>query len=108
MKSKISLFITIISLIGFLGACKDTPKKTTSSHTTKTTPKEANNDIEKIEHEEDDEKITQKVDNLIDSENKLEKLNENDGPVQPQNNPTILQNWTNHQDNLSSPLNRNY
>ncbi|WP_231273064.1 hypothetical protein [Helicobacter pylori] len=112
MKSKITHFIAISFVLSLFSACKDDPKKSSQSHqnnhqTTKKTQNnqnnQANNDMEKIEHEEDDEKTTKEVNDLIDEENKAENAN----PSQKRTN-NVLQRATNHQDNLSSPLNRNY
>ncbi|GAA7119235.1 lipoprotein [Helicobacter pylori] len=114
MKSKITHFIAISFVLSLFSACKDDPKKSSQSHqnNTKTTKNnqnnQANNDVEKIEHEEDDEKTTKEVNDLIDEENKVDELNEeNANPSQKRTN-NVLQRATNHQDNLSSPLNRNY
>ncbi|GAA9307654.1 lipoprotein [Helicobacter pylori] len=114
MKSKITHFIAISFVLSLFSACKDDPKKSSQSHqnNTKTTQNnpinQANKDIKKIEHEEDDEKTTKEVNDLIDEENKVDELNEeNANPSQKRTN-NVLQRATNHQDNLSSPLNRNY
>lgn len=118
MKSKITHFIAISFVLSLFSACKDEPKKSSQSHqnNTKTTKKtqnnqnnQANNDVEKIEHEEDDdEKTTKEVNDLIDEENKVDEFNkENADPSQKRTN-NVLRRATNHQDNLSSPLNRNY
>lgn len=114
MKSKITHFIAISFVLSLFSACKDDPKKSSQSHqnnhqTTKNNPiNQANNDVKKIEHEEDDEKTTKEVNDLIDEENKVDELNEeNANPSQKRTN-NVLQRATNHQDNLSSPLNRNY
>ncbi len=114
MKSKITHFIAISFVLSLFSACKDEPKKSSQSHqnntkTTKNNPiNQANKDIKKIEHEEDDEKTTKEVNDLIDEENKIDEFNEeNANPSQKRTN-NVLQRATNHQDNLSSPLNRNY
>ncbi|WRA30509.1 hypothetical protein E5L34_07385 [Helicobacter pylori] len=114
MKSKITHFIAISFVLILFSACKDDPKKSSQSHqnntkTTKNNPiNQANNDIRKIEHEEEDEKTTKEVNDLIDEENKIDEINEeNANPSQKRTN-NVLQRATNHQDNLSSPLNRNY
>ncbi len=114
MKSKITHFIAISFVLSLFSACKDEPKKSSQSHqnntkTTKNNPiNQANNDIKKIEHEEEDEKATKEVNDLIDEENKIDEFNEeNANPSQKRTN-NVLQRATNHQDNLSSPLNRNY
>ncbi|GAA9904220.1 lipoprotein [Helicobacter pylori] len=114
MKSKITHFIAISFVLSLFSACKDEPKKSSQSHqnntkTTKNNPiNQANNDIRKIKHEEDDEKTTKEVNDLIDEENKVDEFNkENADPSQKRTN-NVLQRATNHQDNLSSPLNRNY
>ncbi|GAA9105509.1 lipoprotein [Helicobacter pylori] len=114
MKSKITHFIAISFVLSLFSACKDDPKKSSQSHqnntkTTKNNPiNQANNDIKKIEHEEYDEKTTKEVNDLIDEENKVDEFNkENADPSQKRTN-NVLQRATNHQDNLSSPLNRNY
>ncbi|WP_139549091.1 hypothetical protein [Helicobacter pylori] len=114
MKSKITHFIAISFVLSLFSACKDEPKKSSQSHqnNTKTTQNnpinQANKDIKKIEHEEDDEKTTKEVNDLIDEENKIDEFNEeNANPSQKRTN-NVLQRATNHQDNLSSPLNRNY
>ncbi len=114
MKSKITHFIAISFVLSLFSACKDEPKKSSQSHqnnhqtTKKTQNNQANNDVEKIEHEEDDEKTTKEVNDLINEENKIDEINEeNANPSQKRTN-NVLQRATNHQDNLSSPLNRNY
>ncbi|UOS57994.1 hypothetical protein MPG54_00030 [Helicobacter pylori] len=114
MKSKITHFIAISFVLSLFSACKDDPKKSSQSHqnnhqtTKKTQNNQANNDVKKIEHEEDDEKTTKEVNDLIDEENKVDEFNkENADPSQKRTN-NVLQRATNHQDNLSSPLNRNY
>ncbi|GAA8825388.1 lipoprotein [Helicobacter pylori] len=117
MKSKITHFIAISFVLSLFSACKDDPKKSSQSHqnnhqTTKKTQNnqnnQANNDVKKIEHEEDDEKTTKEVNDLIDEENKVDEFNkENADPSQKRTN-NVLQRATNHQDNLSSPLNRKY
>ncbi|MBH0272472.1 hypothetical protein I6746_05900 [Helicobacter pylori] len=111
MKSKITHFIAISFVLSLFSACKDDPKKSSQSHqnntkTTKNNP--ANNDIRKIEHEEEDEKVTKEVNDLINNENKIDEINEeNTDPSQKRTN-NVLQRATNHQDNLNSPLNRKY
>ncbi|GAA7342095.1 lipoprotein [Helicobacter pylori] len=114
MKSKITHFIAISFVLSLFSACKDDPKKSSQSHqnnhqtTKKTQNNQANNDVEKIEHEEYNEKTTKEVNDLIDEENKVDEFNkENADPSQKRTN-NVLQRATNHQDNLSSPLNRNY
>ncbi|GAA9586469.1 lipoprotein [Helicobacter pylori] len=114
MKSKITHFIAISFVLSLFIACKDEPKKSSQSHqnNTKTTQNnpinQANKDIKKIEHEEDDEKTTKEVNDLINEENKIDEINEeNANPSQKRTN-NVLKRATNHQDNLSSPLNRNY
>ncbi|GAA6809187.1 lipoprotein [Helicobacter pylori] len=117
MKSKITHFIAISFVLSLFSACKDDPKKLSQSHqnnhqTTKKTQNnqnnQANNDVEKIEHEEDDEKTTKEVNDLIDEENKVDELNEENANLSQKRTNNVLQRATNHQDNLSSPLNRNY
>ncbi|GAA7061975.1 lipoprotein [Helicobacter pylori] len=111
MKSKITHFIAISFVLSLFSACKDEPKKSSQSHqnNTKTTQNnQANNDIKKIEHEEDDEKTTKEVNDLIDEENKVDELNEENADLSQKRTNNVLQRATNHQDNLSSPLNRNY
>ncbi|MGL2580788.1 hypothetical protein ACQJ5D_01995 [Helicobacter pylori] len=112
MKSKITHFIAISFVLSLFSACKDEPKKSSQSHqnNTKTNPiNQANNDIRKIEHEEEDEKATKEVNDLINNENKIDEINneENADPSQKRTN-NVLQRATNHQDNLNSPLNRKY
>ncbi|WQZ19868.1 hypothetical protein KVJ68_07065 [Helicobacter pylori] len=114
MKSKITHFIAISFVLSLFSACKDEPKKSSQSHqnntkTTKNNPiNQANKDIKKIEHEEEDEKVTKEVNDLINEENKIDEINEeNVNPSQKRTN-NVLQRATNHQDNISSPLNRNY
>ncbi|MGL2758691.1 hypothetical protein ACQJ8U_00415 [Helicobacter pylori] len=116
MKSKITHFIAISFVLSLFSACKDDPKKLSQSHqnnhqTTKKTQNnqnnQANNDVEKIEHEED-EKTTKEVNDLIDEENKVDELNEENADLSQKRTNNVLQRATNHQDNLSSPLNRNY
>ncbi len=107
MKSKITHFIAISFVLSLLIACKDEPKKSSQSHQNNPI-NQANKDIKKIEHEEDDEKTTKEVNDLINEENKIDEINEeNANPSQKRTN-NVLQRATNHQDNLSSPLNRNY
>ncbi len=117
MKSKITYFIAISFVLSLFSACKDEPKKSSQSHQNnhQTTKKmqnnpnnQANNDVEKIEHEEDDEKTTKEVDDLIDEENKVDEFNEENADPSQKRTNNVLQRATNHQDNLSSPLNRNY
>lgn len=66
MKSKITHFIAISFVLSLFSACKDEPKKSSQSHQnntkiTKNNPiNQANNDIRKIEHEEEDEKPPKK------------------------------------------------
>ncbi|GAA9915201.1 lipoprotein [Helicobacter pylori] len=118
MKSKITHFIAISFVLSLFSACKDDPKKSSQSHqnnhqTTKKTQNnqnnQANNDVEKIEHEEeDDEKTTKEVNDLIDEENKVDELNKENADLSQKRTNNVLQRATNHQDNLSSPLNRNY
>ncbi|GAA8046324.1 hypothetical protein [Helicobacter pylori] len=114
MKSKITHFIAISFVLSLFSACKDDPKKLSQSHqnnhqtTKKTQNNQANNDVEKIEHEEDDEKTTKEVNDLIDEENKVDELNEENADLSQKRTNNVLQRATNHQDNLSSPLNRNY
>lgn len=115
MKSKITHFIAISFVLSLLSACKDEPKKSSQSHqnNTKTTQNnpinQPNKDIKKIEHEEENEKVTKEVDDLINNENKIDEINneENADPSQKRTN-NVLQRATNHQDNLNSPLNRKY
>ncbi|WQS70167.1 hypothetical protein KVC68_07420 [Helicobacter pylori] len=115
MKSKITHFIAISFVLSLFSACKDEPKKSSQSHqnntkTTKNNPiNQANKDIRKIEHEEEDEKVTKEVNDLINNENKIDEINneENLDPSQKRTN-NVLQRATNHQDNLNSPLNRKY
>ncbi|MFT2640303.1 hypothetical protein [Helicobacter pylori] len=122
MKSKITHFIAISFVLSLfsaykVSAYKDDPKKSSQSHqnnhqTTKKTQNnqnnQANNDVKKIEHEEDDEKTTKEVNDLIDEENKVDELNEENADLSQKRTNNVLQRATNHQDNLSSPLNRNY
>ncbi|WRC64499.1 hypothetical protein E5K98_07190 [Helicobacter pylori] len=114
MKSKITHFIAISFVLSLFSACKDDPKKSSQSHqnnhqtTKKMQNNQANNDMEKIEHEEDDEKTTKEVNDLIDEENKVDELNEENADLSQKRTNNVLQRATNHQDNLSSPLNRNY
>ncbi|WRF39820.1 hypothetical protein E5E53_07155 [Helicobacter pylori] len=114
MKSKITHFIAISFVLSLFSACKDDPKKSSQSHqnntkTTKNHPiNQASNDVKKIEHEEDDEKTTKEVNDLIDEENKVDELNEENADLSQKRTNNVLQRATNHQDNLSSPLNRNY
>ncbi|UOR64976.1 hypothetical protein MPG64_00030 [Helicobacter pylori] len=116
MKSKITHFIAISFVLSLFSACKDDPKKSSQSHQNnhQTTKKmnnqnnQANNDVKKIEHEEDDEKTTKEVNDLIDEENKVDELNEENADLSQKRTNNVLQRATNHQDNLSSPLNRNY
>ncbi|MFT2773379.1 hypothetical protein ACMWP0_01900 [Helicobacter pylori] len=114
MKSKITHFIAISFVLSLFSACKDDPKKSSQSHqnnhqtTKKMQNNQANNDVKKIEHEEDDEKTTKEVNDLIDEENKVDELNEENADLSQKRTNNVLQRATNHQDNLSSPLNRNY
>ncbi|MFT2743676.1 hypothetical protein ACMWPM_00425 [Helicobacter pylori] len=114
MKSKITHFIAISFVLSLFSACKDDPKKSSQSHqnnhqiTKKTQNNQANNDVKKIEHEEDDEKTTKEANDLIDEENKVDEINEENADLSQKRTNNVLQRATNHQDNLSSPLNRNY
>ncbi|WRC26304.1 hypothetical protein KVE60_07180 [Helicobacter pylori] len=114
MKSKITHFIAISFVLSLFSACKDDPKKSSQSHQNnhqtakKTQNDQANNDVKKIEHEEDDEKTTKEVNDLIDEENKVDEINEENADLSQKRTNNVLQRATNHQDNLSSPLNRNY
>ncbi|GAA7689182.1 lipoprotein [Helicobacter pylori] len=114
MKSKITHFIAISFVLSLFSACKDDPKKSSQSHqnnikTTKNNPiNPANNDIRKIEHEEDNEKATKEVNDLINNENKIDEINEENADPSQKRTNNVLQRATNHQDNLSSPLNRKY
>ncbi len=114
MKSKITHFIAISFVLSLFSACKDDPKKSSQSHqnnhqtTKKMQNNQANNDVKKIEHEEDDEKTTKEVNDLIDEENKADEINEENADLSQKKTNNVLQRATNHQDNLSSPLNRNY
>ncbi|MFP6118134.1 hypothetical protein ACLGA5_02945 [Helicobacter pylori] len=114
MKSKITHFIAISFVLSLFSACKDEPKKSSQSHqnNTKTTQNnpinQANKDIKKIEHEEEDEKATKEVNDLINEENKIDEINEENANLSQKRTNNVLQRATNHQDNLSSPLNRNY
>lgn len=114
MKSKITHFIAISFVLSLFSACKDDPKKSSQSHqnnhqtTKKTQNDQANNDVKKIEHEEDDEKTTKEVNDLIDEKNKADEINEENADLSQKRTNNVLQRATNHQDNLSSPLNRNY
>ncbi|GAA8876648.1 lipoprotein [Helicobacter pylori] len=114
MKSKITHFIAISFVLSLFIACKDEVKKSSQSHqnNTKTTQNnpidQANKDIKKIEHEEDDEKTTKEVNDLIDEENKVDEINKENADLSQKRTNNVLQRATNHQDNLSSPLNRNY
>ncbi|GAA8984917.1 lipoprotein [Helicobacter pylori] len=114
MKSKITHFIAISFVLSLFIACKDEVKKSSQSHqnNTKTTQNnpidQANKDIKKIEHEEYDEKTTKEVNDLIDEENKVDEINKENADLSQKRTNNVLQRATNHQDNLSSPLNRNY
>ncbi|WRC32071.1 hypothetical protein KVE20_01370 [Helicobacter pylori] len=114
MKSKITHFIAISFVLSLFSACKDDPKKSSQSHqnnhqtTKKTQNDQANNDVKKIEHEEDNEKTTKEVNDLIDEENKVDEINEENADLSQKRTNNVLRRATNHQDNLSSPLNRNY
>lgn len=114
MKSKITHFIAISFVLSLFSACKDEPKKSSQSHqnNTKTTQNnpinQANKDIKKIEHEEEDEKTTKEVNDLINEENKIDEINEENANLSQKRTNNVLQRATNHQDNLSSPINRNY
>ncbi|GAA8961348.1 lipoprotein [Helicobacter pylori] len=114
MKSKITHFIAISFVLSLFIACKDEVKKSSQSHqnNTKTTQNnpidQANKDIKKIEHEEDDEKTTKEVNDLIDEENKVDEINKENADLSQKRTNNVLQRATNHRDNLSSPLNRNY
>ncbi|GAA9634641.1 hypothetical protein HpVa147_25220 [Helicobacter pylori] len=48
------------------------------------------------------------MNDLIDEENKVDELNEENADLSQKRTNNVLQRATNHQDNLSSPLNRNY
>ncbi|GAA9634705.1 hypothetical protein HpVa147_25230 [Helicobacter pylori] len=48
------------------------------------------------------------MNDLIDEENKVDELNEENADLSQKRTNNVLQRATNHRDNLSSPLNRNY
>lgn len=115
----------VLSLGGLfvLQGCKDTPKSSSQQvkaskksadkeELDKLTPvQQANQDaaLEKsLEHRIDDAKTTQRVDRIVDEENAIQDATQGTGPLYTPQNGNILQNWTNHQDNLASPLNHNY
>ncbi len=118
------LRVLLLSVVGVLvlHGCKDTSKSSSQQPTqakganqqaSKQTPQQqqAAQDaaLEKsLEHQIDDEKTTQKVDNIINEENAIQDATQGTGPIYTPQGGNILQNWTNHQDNLASPLNGNY
>lgn len=89
MKSKITHFIAISFVLSLFSACKDDPKKSSQSH-------------------QNNHQTTKEVNDLIDEENKVDELNEENADLSQKRTNNVLQRATNHQDNLSSPLNRNY
>ncbi|GAA6797464.1 lipoprotein [Helicobacter pylori] len=89
MKSKITHFIAISFVLSLFSACKDDPKKSSQSH-------------------QNNHQTTKEVNDLIDEENKVDEINEENADLSQKRTNNVLQRATNHQDNLSSPLNRNY
>ncbi|WP_260321512.1 hypothetical protein [Helicobacter gastrofelis] len=61
-----------------------------------------------LDHRIDDAKTTDRVDRIVDEENAVQEATQGTGPLYTPQNSNILQNWTNHEDNLASPLNHNY
>ncbi|BCZ17847.1 lipoprotein [Helicobacter sp. NHP19-003] len=133
MNSKLLRFLgfSVLAVMGALGlqACKDTSK--TSSQKAKPADAEVvnqakdadpealnkmtpvkgnqNNSIESgLDHRIDDAKTTDKIDRIVDEENAVQEATQGTGPLYTPQNSNILQNWTNHEDNLASPLNHNY
>ncbi|WP_104749087.1 hypothetical protein [Helicobacter cynogastricus] len=92
-----------------LGACKDTAKSSKATPMAPTKMTQAQDPaLENLEHKIDDAKTTQRLERIIDTENAIQDATRSTGPMfTPQSN-NILQNWNNHEDNLSSPLNHNY
>ncbi len=102
------LFSLCALLIGclLLGGCKDTARSSKSAPVQNIGTQDPT--LESLEHKLDDAKTTQRLDNIINTENAIQDATQPTGPMfTPQNN-NVLQNWNNHEDNLSSPLNHNY
>ncbi|WP_104690742.1 hypothetical protein [Helicobacter heilmannii] len=68
----------------------------------------ANNIESGLDHQIDDAKTTNKIDRIVDEENAIQEATQGTSPIYTPQNSNILQNWTNHEDNLASPLNHNY
>ncbi|WP_121756567.1 hypothetical protein [Helicobacter felis] len=92
----------------WLGACKDSAKSTKATPTPTKTTQAQDPALENLEHKMDDAKTTQRIDRIIDTENAIQDATQSTGPIFTPQNSNILQNWNNHEDNLSSPLNHNY
>ncbi|WP_163499216.1 hypothetical protein [Helicobacter suis] len=114
------LSVSVLVSAGILiQGCKDTHKSSKSSSQqakpadaralNKMTPAQQDAALEsELEHKADNAKTTQRVDQLVDEENAIQEATQGTGPLYSPQNGNILQNWTNHQDNLASPLNHNY
>ncbi|WP_163532151.1 hypothetical protein [Helicobacter suis] len=114
------LSISVLVSAGILiQGCKDTHKSSKSSSQqakpadaralNKMTPAQQDAALEsELEHKADNAKTTERVDQLVDEENAIQEATQGTGPLYSPQNGNILQNWTNHQDNLASPLNHNY
>ncbi|BEG57990.1 Lipoprotein [Helicobacter sp. NHP21005] len=133
MNSKLLRFLgfSILAATGAFGlqACKDTSKTSSQqakpadtkvvNRTKDADPKTLNkmtlvksnkdNNIESgLDHRIDDAKTTERIDRIVDEENAVQQATQGAGPLYTPQNSNILQNWTNHEDNLASPLNHNY
>ncbi|GMB89368.1 Lipoprotein [Helicobacter ailurogastricus] len=133
MNSKLLRFLgsSILATMGVFGlqACKDTSKTSSqqakpadakvlnqvkdadSKALNKMTPvnPDKSADLESgLEHKIDDAKTTEKIDRIVDEENAIQEATQGTGPIYTPQNNNILQNWSNHEDNLASPLNHNY
>ncbi|WP_120944957.1 MULTISPECIES: hypothetical protein [Helicobacter] len=109
----------ILGCLGLLVGCKDTPRSSKSHPQNapqtgvaqKLKPQNVvkqDSAIEGLEHRIDDAKTTQKVDRIISVEDAIQNAEQPTGPMYTPQNNNVLQNWNNHEDNLSSPLNHNY
>ncbi|WP_281778529.1 hypothetical protein [Helicobacter suis] len=112
------LSVSVLASAGILiQGCKDTHHKSSSHQAkpadaralNKMTPVQEDAALESdLEHKADNAKTTERVDQLVDEENAIQEATQGTGPLYSPQNGNILQNWTNHQDNLASPLNHNY
>ncbi|WP_121021366.1 hypothetical protein [Helicobacter vulpis] len=121
MLNPLKYYALVLVCLGMLVGCKDTARSSKSHPRNAPTqqgqvaqkPKSNNvvgqdTAIESLEHRIDDAKTTQKVDRIINVEDAIQDATQPTGPMYTPQNNNILQNWNNHEDNLSSPLNHNY